>query len=80
VLPACRELGVGFVAYSPLGRGFLAGNFKSVQDLPDNDARKGNPRFQEAAARHNQRLTETIREFAARKNASTTTLDRSMCR
>jgi aryl-alcohol dehydrogenase-like predicted oxidoreductase len=70
VLPACRELGVSLVAYSPLGRGFLAGNFKSVKDLPENDARKGNPRFQEEAARHNQRLTDAIGELATRKRCT----------
>jgi aryl-alcohol dehydrogenase-like predicted oxidoreductase len=70
VIPACRELGVGFVAYSPLGRGFLAGNFRSVKDLPENDARKSNPRFQEDAAQHNVAITEAIRALADRKGAT----------
>jgi aryl-alcohol dehydrogenase-like predicted oxidoreductase len=46
ILPACRELGVGLVAYSPLGRGFLSGQFRSIDDLDDDDWRRSNPRFQ----------------------------------
>jgi aryl-alcohol dehydrogenase-like predicted oxidoreductase len=48
ILAACRELCVGFVAYSPLGRGFLAGNFRTLNDLPAQDHRRQVPRFQEA--------------------------------
>src|SRR5206468_12222315 len=46
ILPTCRELGIGFVAYSPLGRGFLTGQIKRIEDLPPNDWRRQNPRFQ----------------------------------
>jgi aryl-alcohol dehydrogenase-like predicted oxidoreductase len=46
VLPTCRALGVGFVAYSPLGRGFLTGRFQKFDDLPPGDFRRGSPRFQ----------------------------------
>src|SRR2546423_5727099 len=46
ILPAVRELGIGFVAYSPLGRGFLTGRFQKPQDLPEGDNRRNHPRFQ----------------------------------
>src|SRR3954464_10430926 len=46
ILPACRELGIGFVAYSPLGRGFLTGQIKSIDDLEPDDVRRSHPRFQ----------------------------------
>src|SRR5580658_7404413 len=46
ILPACHELGIGFVAYSPLGRGFLTGQFKKFEDIPENDYRRHAPRFQ----------------------------------
>ena len=46
ILPTCRELGIGFVAYSPLGRGFLTGAFKKFEDLPVDDYRRNSPRFQ----------------------------------
>jgi aryl-alcohol dehydrogenase-like predicted oxidoreductase len=45
VLPTCRELGIGFVPYSPLGRGFLSGRFKSPEELDENDFRRNGPRF-----------------------------------
>ena len=67
ILGACRELGVGLVAFSPLGRGFLAGNFSSLGDLPQNDARRNQPRFQDANAAHNVRIAAGVRELAARK-------------
>ena len=66
MLAACRELGAGFVAYSPLGRGFLAGNFRSADELPAADARRGQPRFTGDNVLHNQRLTEALAAFAAR--------------
>jgi aryl-alcohol dehydrogenase-like predicted oxidoreductase len=65
VLGACEQLGVTFVSYSPLGRGFLAGNFRSAGELPQGDARRSHPRFQEAAAAHNARLVEALGEIAA---------------
>lgn len=70
VLAACEQLGVTFVAYSPMGRGFLAGNFASAGDLPDGDHRRSNPRFQEAAAAHNAQLVAQIRAIAAELGAS----------
>lgn len=70
ILPACRELNVGFVAYSPMGRGFLAGNFSDVSELPDNDARKNQPRFVGDNGNHNRQLVELIKRFAESKNAS----------
>jgi aryl-alcohol dehydrogenase-like predicted oxidoreductase len=66
ILAACRELGAGFVAYSPLGRGFLAGNFRSAEELPAGDARRGQPRFSGGNAIHNQRLADALRALAAR--------------
>jgi aryl-alcohol dehydrogenase-like predicted oxidoreductase len=65
VLPTLRELGIGFVAYSPLGRGFLTGQIRSVDDLPEDDWRRTNPRFQEDAIQENLRLAERVRELAA---------------
>lgn len=70
LLPACRELGVGFVAYSPLGRGFLAGNFRTLDDLPADDRRRSQPRFQDANAAHNAGIADTVRELAQRKGCS----------
>jgi aryl-alcohol dehydrogenase-like predicted oxidoreductase len=70
VLAACRELGVGFVAYSPLGRGFLAGNFRSLSDLPADDNRRMVPRFQDASAAHNVAIADALREFAQRKGCT----------
>jgi aryl-alcohol dehydrogenase-like predicted oxidoreductase len=70
VLTACRELGVGFVAYSPLGRGFLAGNFKRLSDLPEKDHRQTNPRFQSENVEHNLKIASVIDAFARRKNCS----------
>ena len=60
MLAACEELGVSFVAYSPLGRGFLAGNFSRAGDLPANDHRRSHPRFQDGAADQNAALVAAI--------------------
>jgi aryl-alcohol dehydrogenase-like predicted oxidoreductase len=65
LLPTLRELGIGFVPYSPLGRGFLTGRFKSVEDLPANDFRRTSPRFQGENFAKNLRLVDQIREMAA---------------
>ncbi|OIK04816.1 aldo/keto reductase [Streptomyces monashensis] len=70
VLPACRELGIGFVPYSPLGRGFLAGRFSSPDELDANDFRRGNPRFAEANLDANQRLAAKVKEIAAEKDVT----------
>jgi aryl-alcohol dehydrogenase-like predicted oxidoreductase len=67
ILPACRELGVGFVAYSPLGRGFLTGQFQKPEDLPENDRRRMFPRFQDENFQQNLRLVERVREIAESK-------------
>ena len=64
VLPTLRELGIGLVAYSPLGRGFLTGQIRSVDDLPDDDWRRSNPRFQEEALRQNVELADRVRALA----------------
>jgi aryl-alcohol dehydrogenase-like predicted oxidoreductase len=65
ILPVCRELGVGFVAYSPLGRGFLTGQFQKPEDLPENDRRRMFPRFQDENFEQNLRLVEKVKEIAA---------------
>ena len=70
ILPACRELGVGFVAYSPLGRGFLTGRFKKPEDLPEDDRRRQFPRFREENFQQNMRLVERVREVAAEKGCT----------
>lgn len=64
VLAACEELGTTFVSYSPLGRGFLAGNFRRLSDLPAGDHRQSHPRFQEANAAQNERLVSLLRGIA----------------
>ncbi|MEV6806132.1 aldo/keto reductase [Streptomyces sp. NPDC017082] len=70
VLPACRELGIGFVPYSPLGRGFLAGRFSSPDELDPNDFRRTNPRFTDANLEANRRLAEKVKEIAAEKDVT----------
>lgn len=70
MLEACRELGTTFVAYSPLGRGFLAGNFRQLSELPANDNRRSQPRFQDAAAEQNAMLAQLLREVGAELGAS----------
>jgi aryl-alcohol dehydrogenase-like predicted oxidoreductase len=70
VLPACRELGIGFVPYSPLGRGFLAGRFTSPDELDANDFRRNNPRFTDANLEANLRLAAKVKEIAAEKGVT----------
>ncbi len=70
LLPLCRELGIGFVAYSPLGRGFLTGRFKTVDDLEANDYRRRTPRFQGENFQKNLQLVERIHQVAAGKRCS----------
>jgi aryl-alcohol dehydrogenase-like predicted oxidoreductase len=65
VLPACRELGVGFVAYSPLGRGFLTGAIKSPEDFDTDDTRRFHPRFQGGNFARNLELVEKVKQLAA---------------
>ncbi len=67
VLPACRELGVGFVAYSPLGRGFLTGRFRAFEDLPEGDYRRNAPRFQGENFAKNLDLVTKVEEIAKEK-------------
>ena len=67
ILAACRELGIGLVAYSPLGRGFLTGQIKSFDDLAPDDFRRGVPRFQGANFQKNLDLVRRVEEIAARK-------------
>lgn len=64
MLPLCRELGVTFVAYSPLGRAFLTGTIASPDSLPEGDFRRSNPRFAEAAFAQNKRLADALADFA----------------
>lgn len=70
VLAACEELGVTFVSYSPLGRGFLAGNFRDTRDLPQGDARASHPRFQQQAAAGNALLVEALHRIAGEHGAT----------
>jgi aryl-alcohol dehydrogenase-like predicted oxidoreductase len=70
VLPTVRELGIGFVAYSPLGRGFLTGQFKTFDDLPADDSRRNAPRFQGENFRKNLDLVETIENLARVKGCT----------
>ncbi|MBC8134987.1 MAG: aldo/keto reductase [Fibrella sp.] len=67
ILPTCRELGIGFVAYSPLGRGFLTGQIKSYDDLAPDDYRRNAPRFMGENFNKNLELVQRIEEIAARK-------------
>ena len=67
ILPTCRELGIGFVPYSPLGRGFLAGRFTSAAELDENDFRRGSPRFTGANLETNLRLAAKVKEIADEK-------------
>lgn len=68
ILPTCRELGVGFVAYSPLGRGFLTGSFERPEDLAEGDRRRDFPRFQDENFKQNLRIVERVREIASEKS------------
>lgn len=70
ILPACRELGIGFVPYSPLGRGFLTGEIKTFDDLPPDDARRTQPRFQGENFQRNLDLVRKLRELAKAKGCT----------
>ena len=74
ILPLCEELGIGFVAYSPLGRGFLAGNIADVATLRAGDARRNMPRFEGDNLRRNLQLVEELKAHAAAENCSTAQL------
>ncbi|PYP36063.1 MAG: aldo/keto reductase [Gemmatimonadetes bacterium] len=70
ILPTCRELGIGFVAYSPLGRGFLTGRFRRFEDLPPDDYRRTVPRFQGENFEKNLGLVKRVEEIAREKGCT----------
>jgi aryl-alcohol dehydrogenase-like predicted oxidoreductase len=70
ILPALKELGIGLVAYSPLGRGFLSGRFSSPEELDEGDFRRSGPRFTGENLEHNLLLAERVRELAAEKGVA----------
>eukprot|EP00882_Tetradesmus_deserticola_P008446 GHRQ01008907.1.p1 GENE.GHRQ01008907.1~~GHRQ01008907.1.p1 ORF type:complete len:232 (+),score=88.84 GHRQ01008907.1:372-1067(+) len=70
VIPVCRELGIGIVAYSPLGRGLLTGSITKPDDLPADDWRRTNPRFQGDALQKNLELVSAVKAIAGRKGVS----------
>jgi aryl-alcohol dehydrogenase-like predicted oxidoreductase len=74
VLDTVRELGIGFVAYSPLGRGFLSGSIRTIDDLANDDFRRRNPRFSGENLEKNLRLIERVREIAVETGVSPTQL------
>lgn len=65
ILETCRQLGIGFVAYSPLGRGFLTGRFKTPEEIPEDDWRRHHPRFEGENFKRNLHLAETVKQIAA---------------
>jgi aryl-alcohol dehydrogenase-like predicted oxidoreductase len=67
ILPTLRDLGIGLVPYSPLGRGFLTGRFKRYEDLPEGDYRRHSPRFQGENFAKNLELVERVKQIAAGK-------------
>ena len=70
LLDVCRELGIGFVAYSPLGRGFLTGRYKTLDDLAPDDWRRNNPRFEAANFQKNLEIVDRLKRLAARKRCT----------
>ncbi len=70
ILPTLRELGIGLVPYSPLGRGFLTGKYTRPEDLPADDTRRGHPRFQAENFEKNLQLVERVRQIAREKGAT----------
>ena len=70
ILPTCRELGIGFVPYSPLGRGFLAGTIRSLDDLPESDWRRNDPRYQGENFAANLKVVDAIAEIATKHSVS----------
>jgi len=74
IIPAIRELGIGLVAYSPLGRGFLTGRFRSIDELPEDDFRRHSPRFQGENFQKNLDLVRHIEEIAAAKGCTASQL------
>ena len=74
ILAACRELGIGFVAYSPLGRGFLTGQIKKLEDLAPDDFRRHSPRFQGANFDQNMQLVKRVEDLAGQKHITASQL------
>jgi aryl-alcohol dehydrogenase-like predicted oxidoreductase len=74
ILPTCRELGIGFVPYSPLGRGFLSGRFKSPEDLDEDDFRRRGPRFTGVNLERNLKLAAKVEEIASEKGVTSAQL------
>lgn len=74
LLAACRELGIGFVAYSPLGRGFLSGQYRSIDDFAEDDWRRTNPRFMGENFQKNLNVVDAVREIAARRGVTASQL------
>jgi aryl-alcohol dehydrogenase-like predicted oxidoreductase len=74
VLDVVRELGIGFVAYSPIGRGFLSGEIRTIDDLAENDFRRFHPRFQGENFKKNLELVDRVREIAAEKGITASQL------
>ncbi|WP_312489278.1 aldo/keto reductase [Sphingomonas sp.] len=70
ILPVVRELGIGFVPYSPLGRGFLTGQITKREDLPEGDYRRNDPRYSEENFDRNMKVVEAVRQIAAAHDAS----------
>lgn len=70
ILQTCRELGLSFVAYSPLGRGFLSGSFQKFEDLPEGDYRRHAPRFQGENFQKNLELVDKVKELASKKDCT----------
>jgi aryl-alcohol dehydrogenase-like predicted oxidoreductase len=74
IFDVCKELGISFVAYSPIGRGFLSGRFKSTDGIPEDDFRKHHPRFQDENITHNYELVKKLGEIAEEKGCTTAQL------
>jgi aryl-alcohol dehydrogenase-like predicted oxidoreductase len=74
ILPTVRELGIGFVAYSPLGRGFLSGRFKKPEDIPEDDYRRNNPRFTGENFYRNLDLVKRVEEIGTKQKATASQL------
>ncbi len=70
ILPTCRELGIGFVSYSPLGRGFLTGKIRKIEDLAENDWRRNSPRFEAANLKRNLELVRRVERTAKAKRCT----------
>jgi aryl-alcohol dehydrogenase-like predicted oxidoreductase len=70
ILPVCQDLGIGFVPYSPLGRGFLTGQISSRDDLPEDDYRRNDPRYSEENFALNMKLVDVVKEVARRHHCS----------